>query len=132
MPMTVVVTRDVAERFRGFLTSCMLEIAPGVYTAPRMSPAVRERVWSVLADWFHELGGGSIVMTWRDPQEPAGQQVATLGTPPVKLAEHEGTILTVREPRAAPEEPSTAPPALAILPPVPSEGGSGQGGPSVP
>ena len=35
--MVVIVTRDVADRFRGFLASCMLEIAPGVYTAPRMS-----------------------------------------------------------------------------------------------
>ena len=30
MPMTVVVTRDVEDRYRGFLTSIMLEVAPGV------------------------------------------------------------------------------------------------------
>ncbi|TVR13365.1 MAG: type I-E CRISPR-associated endoribonuclease Cas2, partial [Planctomycetota bacterium] len=30
MPMTIVVTNDVADRYRGFLASCMLEIAPGV------------------------------------------------------------------------------------------------------
>ena len=34
MPMCVIVTRDVPARFRGFLASCMLEIAPGVYTQP--------------------------------------------------------------------------------------------------
>ncbi|MEL6317336.1 MAG: type I-E CRISPR-associated endoribonuclease Cas2e, partial [Pseudomonadota bacterium] len=33
MPMTVIVTRDVAPRIRGFLASLALEIAPGVYTA---------------------------------------------------------------------------------------------------
>ena len=44
MSMTVVVTRNVAPRFRGFLASVMLEIAPGVYTAPEMSKGVRERV----------------------------------------------------------------------------------------
>ena len=34
MPMTVVVTRDVEARYRGFLASAMLEIAPGVYVSP--------------------------------------------------------------------------------------------------
>jgi CRISPR-associated protein Cas2 len=59
--MTVLVTRDLAPRFRGFLASCMLEVAPGVYTSPKMTRAVRERVWQVIQDWFAELGGGSEV-----------------------------------------------------------------------
>ena len=42
--MTVVVTRNVPGRYRGFLASCMLEVAPGVYTNPGMTRAVRERV----------------------------------------------------------------------------------------
>ena len=56
--MTVVVTVNVAARYRGFLASAMLEIAPGVYTAPRMTSGIRERVWAVLATWYAELGGG--------------------------------------------------------------------------
>ena len=32
--MTVVVTVSVEARYRGFLASVMLEIAPGVYTSP--------------------------------------------------------------------------------------------------
>lgn len=96
MPMTVVVTRDVAPRFRGFLASTMLEIAPGVYTVPRMSAGVRERVWAVLEEWFQALGGSSIVMTWPDPQKPAGQAVAVLGVPPVELVDHDGVILSRR------------------------------------
>ena len=32
--MTMVVTRNVAPRYHGFLTSVMLEMAPGVYTGP--------------------------------------------------------------------------------------------------
>jgi CRISPR-associated protein Cas2 len=83
--MTVVVTRDVAMRFRGFLSSCMLEIAPGVYTAPKMNRAVRERVWAVMEEWFYELGGGSIVMTWLEPLAPGGQQIAVLGSPSYEL-----------------------------------------------
>ncbi len=91
--MTVIVTRDVAARFRGFLASCMLEIGPGVYTSPRMNPAVRSRVWSVLSEWFGELGGGSILMTWRDPQAPGGQEVYTLGYPNYEMYQHDGIFL---------------------------------------
>jgi CRISPR-associated protein Cas2 len=91
--VVVIVTRDVPPRFRGFLCSCALEIAPGVYTAPRMSAAVRERVWSVLEGWFMELGGGCIVMTWRDKTSDGGQAVRTLGLPAREVAEHEGFLL---------------------------------------
>lgn len=97
MPMTVVVTRDVAERFRGFLASCMLEIAPGVYTAPRMNKAVRERVWSVLEEWFLELGGGGIVMTWQDASCVGGQGISILGSPRKDLYDHDGLFLVRRE-----------------------------------
>ena len=94
--MVVIVTRDVADRFRGFLASCMLEIAPGVYTAPRMTKGVRERVWSVLADWFAGLGGGSVVMTWRDSAEPCGQGLRTLGHPPRRFTDIDGLATTIR------------------------------------
>lgn len=93
--MVVVVTRDVADRFRGFLASAMLEIAPGVYTAPRMSSAVRERVWTVLVDWHASLGGGSIVLTWRDRKVACGQGLKTLGLPPVEFGEIDGLAVTV-------------------------------------
>lgn len=92
--MVVVVTSNVADRFRGFLASAMLEIAPGVYTAPRMSKAVRERVWRVLADWHGQLGGGSILMTWRDVGEPCGQGILTLGLPARTFVELEGGLVT--------------------------------------
>ena len=97
MPMTVIVTRDVAPRFRGFLASVMLEIAPGVYTSPRLSAGARDRVWQVLESWFEALGGGSIVMTWRDPHAPGGQAIRTLGLPRRHLAEVDGALLVWRE-----------------------------------
>lgn len=94
MPMTVVVTRNVAPRIRGFLASCLLEIAPGVYTSPRLNPSVRGRIWTVLTDWFHALDKeSSIIMTWRDATEPGGQGVRTLGVPPRTLCDHEGMLL---------------------------------------
>ena len=67
MAMCVVVTRDVPARFRGFLASCMLELAPGVYTQPDMSARVRERVWKVLRVWWSYYAQGSVVMTWAAP-----------------------------------------------------------------
>ena len=94
--MTVIVTRDVAPRIRGFLASCMIEIAPGVYTSPRLSAAVRERVWAVVAEWFEELGGRCIVMTWQDTRAPSGQTVRVIGEPPVELVDHNGVILSRR------------------------------------
>lgn len=97
MPMTVIVTRDVAPRFRGFLSSVMLEIAPGVYTSPNMTKGVRERVWSVIEDWFGQLGGGGIVMTWRDLDAPGRQAVLNLGDPSRTLVDADGALLVMRE-----------------------------------
>ena len=42
--MTVVVTVNVEGRYRGFLASVMLEIAPGVYTSPEMTSGIRDRI----------------------------------------------------------------------------------------
>ena len=75
----------------------MREIAPGVYTAPTMARAVRERVWRVLSDWFGELGGGGIVTTWREPSAPGRQAVLTLGLPRRELVEVDGLMLVKGE-----------------------------------
>ena len=104
MPMTVIVTRNVAPRFRGFLASAALEIAPGVYTGPRMSKGVRERIWQVLSDWFEakptigqqDEQKASIVMTWRDKSAPGGQSVLTLGLPAKTLVDADGILLVKR------------------------------------
>jgi CRISPR-associated protein Cas2 len=94
--MTVVVTRNCSDRMRGFVASTMLELAPGVYSAPRISAAVRERIWGVLADWFPAEHGASVVMVWADPEMPGGQSVQVLGLPPVELVELDGLIVTRR------------------------------------
>lgn len=49
MALVTIVTRDVADRYRGFLASVMLEVAPTVYVSPRMNPGIRARVWKVLS-----------------------------------------------------------------------------------
>lgn len=92
--MVIIVTRDVADRFRGFLASVMLEIAPCVYTAPRMNAGVRERIWKVIEEWFTGLGGGSIVMTWSDSSLPSGQGIRTLGLTPREFTFIDGLLTT--------------------------------------
>ena len=91
--MTVVVTVNVEARYRGFLASAMLEIAPGVYTAPQMTSGIRERVWDVVSKWYYELGQGSIVMTWRDPSAVGEQQILTLGEAPKEIVDADGVYL---------------------------------------
>ena len=93
MSMTMVVTRDVPDRFRGFLASVLLEIAPGTYVGPRINPAVRERVWSVLSEWHGNYPRCGVVMVWDDPHAIAGLGVVTLGVPPTWLVDSDGLIL---------------------------------------
>ena len=91
--MTVVVTVNVEGRYRGFLASAMLEIAPGVYTSPNMSSGIRDRIWEVVSDWYYQLGQGSIVMTWRDPTAVSGQNIRTLGEAPKEIVDADGVYL---------------------------------------
>lgn len=96
MSLVVIVTRDVADRFRGFLASIMLEISPTVYLSPSMNAGVRSRIWDVLSDWHGAEPHGSIVMIWRDVNETGCVGIANLGTPPLELMEMDGLWLTKR------------------------------------
>ena len=97
MPMTVIVTNNAPERVRGFLSSVACEIAPGVYTSPRMTVAVRDRIWAVLSDWFPLLAPHSIVMTWPASDQPGGQSIRTLGLPRTEVLDYHGIFLTWHE-----------------------------------
>jgi CRISPR-associated protein Cas2 len=96
MPMTVVITRDVADRYRGFLASMMPEIAPGVFVSPELSRGVRERLWQVLSGWWDGIPGGSVMMVWKDDSAPGRLGLLTLGLPPRTLAELDGILLVRR------------------------------------
>ena len=91
--MTIVVTVNVEARYRGFLASAMLEIAPGVYTSPQMTAGIRDRIWDVLTKWHYELGQGSIVMTWRDPRAVGEQRIRNLGDAPKSIVDADGVYL---------------------------------------
>lgn len=94
MALVTIITRDVAERFRGFLASVMLEVAPCTYVSPRMSKGVRERVWSVMTQWHATEPDGSIIMIWRDRESTGGIGLAHLGTPSKTLIEVDGMWVT--------------------------------------
>ncbi len=104
MAMTVIVTRALPDRFRGFLASCMCEVAPGVFTSPHMNARVRGQVWSVLDEWFGHVDEGSVVMTWPSKREPGGLGLRTLGVPPREVVEYDGMALV----RRAPKEPESS------------------------
>lgn len=93
----MVITRDVEARYRGFLTSVMLEVAPGVYVAPDLSAGVRERVWTVMTTWFEALGRGAVVMIWRDAKAVGSLRMEALGTPPKEIVDADGVLLVKRK-----------------------------------
>ena len=90
MALVMIVTRDVVDRFHGFLASVMLEVSPNVFVSPRMNPGVRERVWNVMCEWHGHEPQGSLVMVWRDLNATGGVGIANLGTPPRELVEADG------------------------------------------
>ena len=97
MSMAIAVTRNTPGRFDGFLCSCMQEVAPGVYVAPRMKKAVRERVWNVMMDWSELIPqDGGVVLFWKSRTAPSGLGVRLLGWPKKELVEYEGMWLTLR------------------------------------
>ena len=91
--MTVVVTVNVEGRYRGFLASVMLEIAPGVYTSPRMTSGIRDRIWDVLSRWYYDSGQGAIVMTWSDRTAVGEQRLRLLGEAPKTIVDADGVYL---------------------------------------
>lgn len=90
MALVTIVTRDVADRFRGFLASVMLEVAPCTYVSPQMSKGVRERIWKVMTQWHTAEPIGSVVMIWRDREATGGVGLSHLGAPSKALIEMDG------------------------------------------
>jgi len=95
--MTIAITRNVPDRFNGFINSCMHEIAPGVYAVPKMKKSIRERLWRVLLGWEELIPeDGGVVILWRSADAPSGLGVRILGWPKKELKEYEGMWLTFR------------------------------------
>jgi CRISPR-associated protein Cas2 len=94
MVLTVLISRDVEDRYRGFLASAMLELAPGVYASPNLSAKARDQIWGVLTDWHSRLQSGSIILIHPDRQADGGMAVRHLGSPPRQAVRLEGVLLT--------------------------------------
>lgn len=94
MSIAIVITRNTSDRIRGFLGSSMLEMAPGVYVAPGISPPVRTRIWNVIEAWIDD--SGSAVMLWTEPTMPGGVGSQFLGTPPIGIREIDGLLVAQR------------------------------------
>lgn len=103
MALAMIVIRDVPDRFHGFLSSVMLEVAPNVFVSPRMNPGVRQRVWATMTDWHAIERQGSLVMLWRDLDAVGGIGIANLGDPPRELVEADGMWLVRRRAGSLPD-----------------------------
>jgi CRISPR-associated protein Cas2 len=109
--MTVILTRDVEDRYRGFLSSCMLEVAPGCYVSPGMSAGVRDRVWTVMSGWHGALRKGSIVQLWPNRLAVGGLGMLVLGIPSKEIFDFDGIFLARR---ALEEDKLSEPPKVAV------------------
>lgn len=96
MALTVLITRDVEDRYRGFLSSAMLELAPGVYASPNLNPRARDKIWSVVSDWHAQLQGGSLMLIYPDARADGGMTVLSLGVTPRMPVRLDGVLLTRR------------------------------------
>jgi CRISPR-associated protein Cas2 len=86
----------VADRYRGFLSSIIPEVGPGVYVSSELSCGVRERLWTVLSGWRDGTPGGSVMLVWKDDAAPSRLGLLTLGLPARTLVDLDGVLLVRR------------------------------------
>ena len=96
MALTVLITRDVEDRYRGFLSSTMLELSPGVYASPSLNARSRDKIWDVLTDWHAHLRSGSVMLIYPDTRADGGMAVRSLGATPRRPVKLDGVLLTIR------------------------------------
>ncbi len=96
MALTILITRDVEDRYRGFLSSAMLELSPGVYASPSLSARARDKIWDVVTGWHAQLRNGSLMLIFPDSRADGGLAVRSLGSTPRKPVRLDGVLLTLR------------------------------------
>ena len=96
MSLTVLITRDVEDRYRGFLASTMLEASAGVYVSKSLTPRARDKVWKVVTDWHTTLGRGSLTLMYPDAASDGGLAVKTFGAPTRRPVPIDGALLMLR------------------------------------
>ena len=87
--MMVICLAGVAERFHGFLRSCMLNPHPGVYIAVDLDTGSRDRIWAILERWWDAEPNGSGLLVWRDKTKPMSIDMKSFGAPRRDIVEIE-------------------------------------------
>lgn len=96
MPMTVVMTRNLPDRFSGFLASCMLKVVPGTFVAPNLTKAIIQRIWDVMIEWSDLIPeDGGILLVTKDTDSPSGMEIKVLGWAKREILEHDGIWLSM-------------------------------------
>ncbi len=96
MPLTVVITRDVEDRYRGFAGLGDARAGP---RRLRAAADERGRARPHLGGgrgMAHRLRRGSIVMCWAEPASAGGLGLSVLGEPPKDVVAHDSTLLVRR------------------------------------
>jgi CRISPR-associated protein Cas2 len=87
--MIVICLSDTADRFHGFLRSVMINVHPGVYVSMDLDSGSRERVWSILSNWWEAEPRGMVLMMYRDKSKPMSLGICSLGAPKRTIVEYE-------------------------------------------
>ena len=97
--MVVICLNAVADRFHGFLRSVMLNVHPGVYLSMDLDAGSRERIWSILEEWWKADGRGEAIMIFRDKSKPGAADFRILGGTKRPIIEYDGHYALERTPK---------------------------------
>lgn len=94
----IVVTRNVRDKIRGFLSSSMLEIEAGIYLSSNKSPSVRNRIIQVLESWIN--ADEFVLIVFIDNEKPGKLSFKSLGKTDfskISLKEVDGILLSFKK-----------------------------------
>jgi CRISPR-associated protein Cas2 len=96
MSITVAITNNAPAKYRGYLSSCFLEILPTVYVSSKISKRTRIKIQETLKEWWasEPINHFDICLIWSDPKEVGGIGVFNLGYPKSEIVEHYGIYLS--------------------------------------
>jgi CRISPR-associated protein Cas2 len=96
MSITVAITNNAPSKYRGYLSSCFLEILPTVYVSSKISKRTRIKIQETLKEWYTADGINQfdICLIWSDAKETGGIGVFNLGYPKSEIIEFYGIYLS--------------------------------------
>jgi CRISPR-associated protein Cas2 len=94
--MLVICVSNVADRYHGYLRSVMLNVHPGVFVAMDLDAGSRDRVFDTIEEWFAAEPTGSIVLIWKNPNEPLAIEIRNLGVPKREVIQYDDVLGVLR------------------------------------